>query len=67
MRATVTDAASSRFSVVVPAECVYDRSESSHAVDLFDLHHKYADVVPVDVLVSELRAGAGAGAGAGND
>ena len=66
VRATVTDAASSRLSVVVPAECVYDRSESSHAVNLFDMHDKYADVVPVDDLLAELRAGAGAGAGAGS-
>lgn len=56
VRATVTDAASSRLSVVVPAECVYDRSESSHAVNLFDMHDKYADVVPLSVLLDELPA-----------
>lgn len=54
VRATVTDAASSRLSVVVPVECVYDRSESSHAVNLFDMHDKYADVVRLDDLLSEL-------------
>lgn len=56
VRATVTDAASCRLSVVVPAECVYDRSESSHAVNLFDMHDKYADVVPLSVLLDELAA-----------
>lgn len=54
VRATVTDAASCRLSVVVPLECVYDRSESSHAVNLFDMHDKYADVVPLDDLLSGL-------------
>jgi nicotinamidase-related amidase len=54
VRATVTDAASSRMSVVVPLECVYDRSESSHAVNLFDMHDKYADVVPLGDLLSGL-------------
>lgn len=54
VRATVTDAASSRLSVVVPLECVYDRSESSHAINLFDLHGKYADVVPLDELLREI-------------
>lgn len=54
VRATVTDAASSRLSVVVPLECVYDRSESSHAVNLFDLHDKYADVVPLHELLADL-------------
>jgi nicotinamidase-related amidase len=54
VRATVTDAASCRLSVVVPLECVYDRSESSHAVNLFDMHDKYADVVPLDDLLTEL-------------
>ena len=54
VRATVTDAASSRLSVVVPAECVYDRSESSHAVNLFDMHDKFADVVPLAALLDEL-------------
>lgn len=33
--------------VVVPEECVYDRSSTSHAVNLFDMASKYADVMPV--------------------
>lgn len=52
--ATVTDAVSSRLSVVVPLECVYDRSESSHAINLFDMHDKYADVLPLDGLLREI-------------
>jgi len=29
-------------------ECVFDRSPLSHKVSLFDLHHKYADVMHLD-------------------
>jgi hypothetical protein len=32
---------------VVPEECVYDRSPTSHAVNLWDMNAKYADVMPV--------------------
>jgi maleamate amidohydrolase len=51
VRATVVDAASYRYRVVVPEECVYDRHEACHAVNLFDMHTKYADVLALtDVL-----------------
>jgi nicotinamidase-related amidase len=47
VRASVVDASSFGFKVVVPEECVYDRSQISHAVNLFDMASKYADVVAV--------------------
>lgn len=47
VRGTVVDAFSYNFKVVIPEECVYDRSSTSHAVNLFDMASKYADVVPV--------------------
>ncbi len=47
VRATVVDASSFGFQVVVPHECVFDRSQVSHAVNLFDMDSKYADVVSV--------------------
>jgi maleamate amidohydrolase len=47
VRATVVDAFSYNFRVAVPEECVYDRSSTSHAVNLFDMASKYADVMPV--------------------
>lgn len=47
VRATVVDAASNRFRVAVLEECVFDRHESSHAINLFDMEQKYADVIPV--------------------
>lgn len=45
VRATVLDAFQHNFHVIVPFECVTDRSQISHDVTLFDLHMKYADVV----------------------
>ncbi|HEY8691520.1 MAG TPA: isochorismatase family protein [Chloroflexota bacterium] len=51
VRATVVDAFSNNFRVVVPEECVADRGELSHKVNLFDIHMKYGDVRPLgDVL-----------------
>ena len=45
VRATVIDAASLNYRVVVPADCVIDRFETSHRTTLFDLDRQYADVV----------------------
>ncbi len=45
IRATVVDACSLNYRVQVPAEAVYDRGTTSHAVSLFDMAQKYADVV----------------------
>lgn len=51
VRATVVDAFSYNFRVVVPIECVADRGQISHEVNLFDMDMKYADVMPLaDVL-----------------
>jgi len=33
---------------VVAEECVFDRHEATHAMNLFDMHHKYADVLPLN-------------------
>jgi len=44
VRATVIDGRSYRFKMVVVEECVYDRHEASHAINLFDMDQKYADV-----------------------
>jgi maleamate amidohydrolase len=51
VRATVVDAFSHNYRVIVPIEAVADRSETSHQVNLFDMDMKYADVLPLaDVL-----------------
>ena len=45
VRATVVDAYSNGFNVAVVEECTYDQTELTHKVNLFDMHHKYADVM----------------------
>ncbi len=44
VRGSVVDAFSLNFRVTVPHDCVYDRSRVTHAVNLFDMASKYADV-----------------------
>jgi nicotinamidase-related amidase len=56
VRATVVDAKSHRLKVIVPEECVFDRDEASHAINLFDMHEKYADVIPLDDAIAYLRS-----------
>nr|MCW2727151.1 hydrolase [Aeromicrobium sp.] len=46
VRATVVDAFSHNFRVAVAEEGCFDRGEASHAMSLFDLDAKYADVMP---------------------
>jgi maleamate amidohydrolase len=48
VRATTVDAYSYGFHPVIVEECTFDRSLISHKVSLFDLHHKYADVMCLD-------------------
>ena len=54
VRATVVDAFSQNYYVIVPEECVADRSVVSHKVNLFDMHMKYADVVPLSTVLDYL-------------
>ena len=54
VRASAVDAYSHGFHVVLVEECCFDRHLLSHKVNLFDLHHKYADVLHVDEVVSHL-------------
>jgi nicotinamidase-related amidase len=56
IRATVVDGKSSRYKMIVPEECVFDRDEASHAINLFDLEEKYADVIPLDETIAYLRS-----------
>lgn len=55
VRATVIDAFSNNYRVVVPEECAFDRGIASHAINLFDMQQKYADVVPVEEVIKELN------------
>ena len=56
VRASSVDAYSNGFHVVVVEECCFDRSMLSHKVNLFDLHHKYVDVMHLDEVVTHLDA-----------
>ncbi len=56
VRGTVVDGFSYGFKCVVPIEAVYDRGATSHAVNLFDMGQKYADVMPVTQVLDQLRA-----------
>lgn len=55
VRSSVVDAFSLNFRVFVPEDCVYDRSQVSHAVNLFDMSEKYADVGTTDELLQKLQ------------
>lgn len=59
VRASVVDAYSNGIHTTVAEECVFDRSDLSHKINLFDMHHKYADVMGVDDIVKHLYAIAG--------
>lgn len=55
LRATTVDAYSYNFKVIIPEECAFDRFQSSHAMSLFDLNCKYADVIPSVEVQDYLR------------
>ncbi len=55
VRASAVDAYSYGFHVTLVEECCFDRSVLSHKVNLFDLHHKYADVLHIDEVEAHLR------------
>ncbi len=56
VRASVIDACMNRFKVVVVEECVFDRHQAPHAINLFDMNQKYADVLPLADVVAWLQA-----------
>ncbi len=59
VRATVVDGRTNRFKVIVAEECVFDRHQACHAINLFDMHQKYADVLPVAEIIEHLGTRAG--------
>ena len=56
VRGTVVDGMSYGFRCIVPEDCVWDRGQASHAINLFDIAQKYADVMPLDELEPILEA-----------
>lgn len=61
VRATVIDAFSYNFRVVVVEDGVFDRGRLSHDVNLFDMDQKYAEVLPSDAVRRYLEAPDGGG------
>jgi maleamate amidohydrolase len=56
VRATVVDGLSRGYRIIVPEECVADLHESPHFANLYDMHKKYADVLPVTRVIDYYRA-----------
>jgi len=56
VRGSVVDAFSLNFRVLVPQDAVYDRSQVAHAVNLFDMAEKYADVGTTRELLDKLQS-----------
>jgi maleamate amidohydrolase len=56
VRATVVDGFSLNYKVSVVEECTFDRGEASHAINLFDMNLKYADVVSLEAAVDHLQS-----------
>lgn len=59
VRASSVDAYSNGFHVSIVEECTYDRSALIHKVNLFDLHHKYCDVMHLEEVERHLDGLAG--------
>lgn len=55
VRATVIDAVSAGFRVIVPRQCVADRVQLTHLVNLFDIDAKYGDVMEVEEVLAALK------------
>lgn len=61
IRATVVDAFSHGLSVLVPDDCVFDRSEVSHGVSLFDMATRYAQITHLEEALGLLQPPADTG------
>ena len=48
MRGTVLDGYSYGYPVFLVEECVFDRSRTSHLVNLFEMNAKYATVIQLE-------------------
>ncbi len=55
VRSAVVDGCTNRYRMIVAEECVFDRTQASHAINLFDMHQKYADVLPVAEILDYLK------------
>ena len=56
VRATVLDAFSQNFRCTVVEDGCFDRSQASHAINLCDMHAKYANVLHSDAVIEYLNS-----------
>ena len=56
VRASVVDAYSRGLPPVLVQECVFDRNPISHAINLFDMHHKYGHVTSISEVLKLLQS-----------
>lgn len=56
VRASVVDGRTHGYRMIVVEDCVFDRTEASHAINMYDMHQKYADVVSLEYAVEQVRA-----------
>ena len=54
VRASVLDGCTNRYRMIVVEEGVFDRHEAAHAINLFDMNQKYADVLPLAEVLEYL-------------
>jgi maleamate amidohydrolase len=55
VRASVIDACANGYRVIIPDECVDDRSADQHDANMYDMKAKYADVRPLEEVLTYLR------------
>ena len=55
VRASVIDAFSENYRVTMAEEGCFDRSQASHAVNLCDMHAKYADVISTGEVINYIE------------
>jgi nicotinamidase-related amidase len=65
VRASVVDGFSYRFRMIVVEDCVFDRHDVAQAMNLFDMHRKYADVLPLTEVLKYLETWSARRAGEG--
>jgi len=55
IRGTSNDGLNYGYRVIVPIECVGDRSKEAHEANLFDINGKIGDVVPMGEVITYLK------------
>jgi len=55
VRASVVDGFSYDYRMAVVEDCVFDRTQSAHAMNLFDMQQKYADVIDLAAALDYLE------------